>query len=63
MKGLQKSTRLGVRIGGGAGATGGDNGDNAVFWENQLTVTHDYTITAARGAGVLVTSLSILVKQ
>ena len=38
-------------IGGGAGATGGDNGDNAVFWENQLTVTHDYTITAARGAG------------
>ena len=38
-------------IGGGGGATGGDNGDNAVFWENQLAVTHDYTITAARGAG------------
>tara|TARA_E500000331_G_scaffold337061_1_gene364826 strand:- start:7711 stop:8319 length:609 start_codon:yes stop_codon:yes gene_type:complete len=39
-------------IGGSAGgATGGDSGDNAVFWENQKTVTHDYTITAARGAG------------
>ena len=38
-------------VGGGGGATGGDNGDNAVFWENQLEVTHDYTITAARGAG------------
>jgi len=33
------------------GATGGDDGANAVFWENQLAVTHDYTITAARGAG------------
>jgi len=37
--------------GSGGGATGGDSGANAVFWENQLTVTHDYTITAARGAG------------
>ena len=38
-------------IGGGGGATGGDNGDNAVFWENQQAVTHDYSITAARNAG------------
>ena len=38
-------------IGGGGGATGGDSGANAVFWENELTVTHDYSITAARGAG------------
>ena len=38
-------------VGGGGGATGGDSGDNAVFWENQQTVTHDYTITAARNAG------------
>lgn len=37
--------------GSGGGATGGDSGDNAVFWENQQTVTHDYTITAARNAG------------
>jgi len=37
--------------GAGGGATGGDGGANAVFWENQLAVTHDYTITAARGAG------------
>ncbi len=37
--------------GSGGGATGGDSGDNAVFWENQKTVTHDYTLTAARGVG------------
>ena len=37
--------------GGGGGATGGDSGANAVFWENQKTVTHDYTLTAARGVG------------
>lgn len=40
-----------TEVGGGGGATGGDNGGNAVFWENELTVTHDYSITAARGAG------------
>ena len=40
-----------AEVGGGGGATGGDNGGNAVFWENELTVTHDYSITAARGAG------------
>ena len=38
-------------IGSGQGATGGDDGDNAVFWENQATVTHSYTLTAARGVG------------
>jgi hypothetical protein len=38
-------------VGSGTGATGGDDGDNAVFWENQLTVTHDYSITASRGVG------------
>lgn len=38
-------------IGGGGGARGGDNNDNAVFWENQQTVTHDYSITASRNAG------------
>ena len=38
-------------VGGGGGATGGNNGANAVLWENEKTVTHDYTITAARGAG------------
>ena len=38
-------------IGGGGGATGGDSGDNAVFWENQQAVTHDYSITASRNAG------------
>lgn len=37
--------------GSGGGATGGDSGDNAVFWENQQNVTHDYSITAARNAG------------
>ncbi len=40
-----------LNVGSGAGSTGGNNGLNAVFWENQLTVTHDYTITASRGAG------------
>jgi len=34
-----------------AGATGGNNGANKIFWENEQTVTHDYTITAARNAG------------
>lgn len=33
----------------GASATGG--GDNKVFWENDITVTEDYTITASRNAG------------
>tara|TARA_B100000902_G_scaffold394411_1_gene450692 strand:- start:1969 stop:2589 length:621 start_codon:yes stop_codon:yes gene_type:complete len=37
--------------GAGAGATGGNSGANAVFWENQVTVSHDYTLTASRGAG------------
>ena len=37
--------------GGGGGATGGNSGANAVFWENEATVTHDYTLTAARGVG------------
>ena len=34
-----------------AGATGGNSGGNAVFWENEQTVTHDYTITNNRNAG------------
>jgi len=34
-----------------AGATGGNSGGNAVFWENQQTVTHNYSITANRNAG------------
>jgi len=38
-------------VGSGQGATGGDDGDNAVFWENQQNVTHDYSITASRNAG------------
>jgi len=38
-------------IGGGGGATGGNSGANAVFWENEKAVTHDYTLTAARGVG------------
>ena len=38
-------------VGSGQGATGGNNGDNAVFWENQATVSHSYTLTAARGVG------------
>ena len=38
-------------VGSGQGAKGGDNGENAVFWENQQNVTHDYSITASRNAG------------
>tara|TARA_B100000401_G_scaffold250697_1_gene170252 strand:+ start:826 stop:3231 length:2406 start_codon:yes stop_codon:yes gene_type:complete len=34
-----------------AGATGGNSGANAVFWENDNTVTHSYTITANKNAG------------
>jgi len=34
-----------------AGAKGGNSGANAVFWENQQTVTHDYTITNNTNAG------------
>lgn len=34
-----------------AGATGGNSGGNAVFWENQQTVTHNYSISANRNAG------------
>tara|TARA_R100000664_G_scaffold20839_1_gene30110 strand:- start:887 stop:1480 length:594 start_codon:yes stop_codon:yes gene_type:complete len=38
-------------VGSGQGATGGDDGANAVFWENQQTVTHAYSLTASRNAG------------
>ena len=31
--------------------TGGNSGANKIFWENEQTVTHDYTITDARNAG------------
>ena len=34
-----------------AGAKGGNSGANAVFWENQQTVTHDYTISNNTNAG------------
>jgi len=34
-----------------AGASGGNSGANAVFWENQQTVTHDYTIQNNYNAG------------
>jgi len=34
-----------------AGATGGNSGANAVFWENENTVTHDYTISNNKNAG------------
>jgi hypothetical protein len=34
-----------------AGATGGNSGANGVFWENDATVTHDYTITNNKNAG------------
>ena len=34
-----------------AGATGGNSGANAIFWENDNTVTHSYTITANKNAG------------
>ena len=40
-----------ANVGSGQGATGGDDGDNAVFWENQQTVTHAYSLTASRNAG------------
>ena len=32
-------------------ATGGNSGANKVFWENEQTITHDYTITNNRNAG------------
>jgi|TARA_R100000482_G_scaffold45639_1_gene15961 hypothetical protein len=35
-----------VAVGGGASGSGGDQ----IFYENELTVTTDHTITAARGA-------------
>ena len=34
-----------------AGATGGNSNANAVFWENEQTVTHDYTIQNNYNAG------------
>jgi len=34
-----------------AGATGGNSGANAVFWENEATITHDYTISTNKNAG------------
>jgi hypothetical protein len=34
-----------------AGATGGNSNLNGVFWENQQTVTHDYTIQNNHNAG------------
>ena len=34
-----------------AGATGGNSGGNAVFWENDKTITHDYTISTNKNAG------------
>ena len=34
-----------------AGATGGNSNANGVFWENQNTVTHDYTIQNNHNAG------------
>ena len=34
-----------------AGATGGNSGGNAVFWENEQTVTHDYAISSGKNAG------------
>jgi len=33
------------------GAKGGNSDANAVFWENQQTVTHDYTVTNNTNAG------------
>ncbi len=36
-------------IGGGGGATGGTG--NAVFWENDITITVNYTITTGKNAG------------
>ena len=40
-----------ANVGSGQGATGGDDGANAVFWENQQTVTDAYSLTASRNAG------------
>jgi len=34
-----------------AGASGGNSGANAIFWENEQTVTHDYTIGNNKNAG------------
>jgi len=34
-----------------AGATGGNSNGNRIFWENEQTVTHDYTITNNHNAG------------
>ena len=34
-----------------AGATGGNNNGNGVFWENENTVTHNYTIQTNYNAG------------
>ena len=34
-----------------AGATGGNSGANAVFWENDQTITHDYTLSTNKNAG------------
>ena len=34
-----------------AGATGGNSNANGVFWENENTVTHDYTIQNNHNAG------------
>ena len=31
--------------------TGGNSGGNKIFWENEQTVTHDYTITDNHNAG------------
>ena len=34
-----------------AGATGGNSNSNKIFWENETTVTHDYTIQNNHNAG------------
>jgi hypothetical protein len=34
-----------------AGATGGNSGANACFWENEQTITHNYTISNNKNAG------------
>ena len=34
-----------------AGATGGNSNGNKIFWENEQTVTHDYTIQNNHNAG------------
>ena len=38
-------------VGAGTGATGGNNGLNAMFWENGKEVTHNYTIPDNTNAG------------